>query len=68
MDGAADAMAAKFADHLESATVDFAFDAAAKIFGAIACARGDERMAEGALSATRKAARYLAGWRQDRGR
>ncbi len=68
MNAAADAMAPKFADNLESATADFAFDGAANIFGAIACARGDERMAEGALSATRKAARYLAGWRQDRGR
>src|SRR6266481_5753604 len=56
-------MAPKFADNLESATADFAFDGAANIFGAIACARGDERMAEGSFSTTREFARYLAGWR-----
>ena len=63
MNGAADAMTPKFADNLESATADFAFDGAANIFGAIACARGDERMAEGSFSTTREFARYLAGWR-----
>ena len=63
MNGAADAMASKFADNLESAAADFAFDGAANIFGAIACARGGQRMPEGAFSTARKFARYLAGWR-----
>ena len=63
MNGAADAMPPKFADNLESATADFAFDGAANIFGAIACARGDQRMAEGSFSTTRELVRYLAGWR-----
>jgi len=63
VNGAADAMASKFADDLESAAADFAFDGAANILGTIACARSDERMAEGARSTTREFVRYLAGWR-----
>jgi len=63
VNGAPDAMASKFADNLESAAADFAFDGAANIFAEIACSRGDKRTAEGAFSTTREFARYRAGWR-----
>ena len=63
MNGAAYSMPAKFANDLESAAADFAFDGAANIFGAIASACGDERVAEGAFSTTRELARNLAGRR-----
>jgi len=58
------AMPPKFADNLESATADFAFDGAANIFGAIACARAATSAWPKARSAQRASSRdNLAGWR-----
>jgi len=51
VNGATNAVAAEFADDLETAPTDFAFYGAADVFGAIAGAGGDEGLAKSALGA-----------------
>jgi hypothetical protein len=49
VNGAADAVAAEFADDVKAAAADFALDGAADVFGAVAGAGGGESLAEGAV-------------------
>ena len=59
VNGAANAVAAEFADDVEAAAADFAFDGAADVFGAIAGAGGGESLVEGAFGAVGESARFF---------
>ena len=63
VNGAANTVAAEFADDVEAAAADFALDGAADVFGAIAGAGGGEGLAEGAFGAVGQFARFFGGWR-----
>ncbi|HLZ92368.1 MAG TPA: hypothetical protein VKQ28_11680 [Candidatus Acidoferrum sp.] len=59
VNGAANAVAAEFANDVEAAAADFAFDGAADVFGAVAGAGRGERLAEGAFGAVGKSAGFF---------
>lgn len=59
VNGAAYAVAAEFADDMETAAADFALDGATDVLGAIAGTRGGESLAEGALGTTGESAGFF---------